>query len=311
MRRKDPREAERIFGALERFESEIRPLPGIGLRASRDTFVDRIIESQRKFEVFRRIATAEIGDRRADPDSGIFDPYMAAVLAHRGGDIDEALWLIFLAIHFGKHGQSKWQYVADFYGRLGAGAKWSWLIAASDVDAVRNWLAKNGAGFKHAGQRSGFGNHRKYESLGGWTPNGTGAVVESYVGWIQRFGSHATVLSVAFDRHPGDPGSQFDELYRSMRKSVHRFGRTACFDYLATISKLGLAPIEPGMAYLVDSTGPVRGARLLFGMDRAGAREIEPKLAELEEYLQIGFDPIEDALCNWQKDPAKFTPFRG
>jgi hypothetical protein len=34
------------------------------------------------------------------------------------------------------------------------------------------------------GVPGGFGNHRKYESLDADSPRGTGAVVESYVGWV-------------------------------------------------------------------------------------------------------------------------------
>lgn len=311
MRHKNPQEARRLFAALEQFEVEFQVVPGIRSQASRETFVDRIVESQRKAEVFRRMAVGEIGARRADPASGVFDPYKAAVLANQRGDIEEALWLVFLAVHFGKHRESKWQYVVDFYGRLGEGGRWSWGDASRDVEGVRDWLAENGPQFKRADQRSGFGNHRKYESLGGWTSAGTGAVVESYVGWIQESGSHETMLEIAFDRHPGDPTAQFDEIYRSMRKNVHRFGRTACFDYLATIGKLDLAPIEPGKAYLAGATGPLRGARIMFGSSRAGSRELESRLACLESHLHIGFDALEDALCNWQKDPSRFKRFRG
>jgi hypothetical protein len=34
-------------------------------------------------------------------------------------------------------------------------------------------------------------------------------------------------------------------------------------------------------------------------------------LVPLREELDVGFDVIEDALCNWQKSPAEFKPFRG
>lgn len=310
MRRKDPQEAERLFEALERFESDAGVLPGIRSVVKRETFVDRIIESRRKMEVFGRMTITDISEARSDPTSGLFDPYKAALLAQQRGDIEEALWLIFLAVHFGRHSHSKWQYAADFYGKLGEGT-WSWSAACSDVSAVRDWLADNSPKFKRPGQRSGFGNHRKYESLNGLGPNGTGAAIESYVSWIQGFGSHRVMLAEAIDQSPADSRSQFEYLYRSMRRSVHRFGRIGCFDYLATIAKLDLAPIEAGQAYLANSSGPIRGARLLFGGGSVGAIELERQLAVLETYLQVGFDPLEDALCNWQKNPAKFTAFRG
>jgi len=46
---------------------------------------------------------------------------------------------------------------------------------------------------------------------------------------------------------------------------VERFGRTAKFDYLTMVGKLGLAAIEPGSTYMQGATGPLKGARLLFG----------------------------------------------
>ena len=56
----------------------------------------------------------------------------------------------------------------------------------------------------------------------------------------------------------------FDYLYRSM-DAVASFGRMAKFDYLTMVAKLGLAPIEPGSTYMPGATGPLSGARLLFG----------------------------------------------
>jgi hypothetical protein len=47
----------------------------------------------------------------------------------------------------------------------------------------------------------------------------------------------------------GDRRKAFDALYRSM-SDVARFGRTARFDYLTMVGKLGLAPIEPGSTYI-------------------------------------------------------------
>jgi hypothetical protein len=101
-------------------------------------------------------------------------------------------------------------------------------------------------------------------------------------------------------------------LYRSVLQ-VRRFGRTGAFDYCATISKLGLAAIEPGMAGLVGATGPLDGARLLVlePGQRGRTRALEAALAPLQAELGVGFDALEDALCNWQKSPDEFKPFRG
>ena len=109
------------------------------------------------------------------------------------------------------------------------------------------------------------------------------------------------------------PQEAFDHLYRSMG-SVMSFGRTAKFDYLSMVGKLGLAPIEPGSTYLTGATGPLSGARLLFGGSKTSAlnrSELDTWLIQLGADLSVGMQVLEDALCNWQKSPAKFIPFRG
>ena len=58
------------------------------------------------------------------------------------------------------------------------------------------------------------------------------------------------------------------------------------------------------------STGPLKGARLLFG-ENATSAALDPRLVELGAELGVGMQVIEDALCNWQKSPDRFVPFRG
>jgi hypothetical protein len=108
---------------------------------------------------------------------------------------------------------------------------------------------------------------------------------------------------------PGNPTCAFDYLYRAM-DAVQGFGRTARFDYLTMIGKLRLCAIEPGSAYLVGATGPLAGARLLFG-NNEGPRALDRRLITLDQYLGVGMQVLEDALCNWRKSPSRFAPFRG
>jgi hypothetical protein len=138
---------------------------------------------------------------------------------------------------------------------------------------------------------------------------GTGAVVESYVRWVSPPRSHEQLVAEAIKRSNGDRRASFDDLYRSMHIVV-RFGRLARFDYLAMLGKLGLALIQPGSPYLKGSSGPLRGARLLFGREESSA-VLDAWIAELDEHLDVGMQVLEDALCNWQKSPDRFVPFRG
>ena len=106
----------------------------------------------------------------------------------------------------------------------------------------------------------------------------------------------------------GDPRRAFGELMRSMT-AVDSFGRTAKFDFLTMVGKLKLASIEPDSPYIIGSTGPRAGAELLFGVVQRPAA-LNQLSIELEAKLGVGMQVIEDALCNWQKSPDKFIPFR-
>ncbi len=138
--------------------------------------------------------------------------------------------------------------------------------------------------------------------------NGTGAVIESYVQWVNPPRSHEALMADALAEAENDPHEAFDRLYQSMN-ALRRFGRTARFDYLTMIGKLGLANIEPGTAYLSGSTGPLKGAQLLFGVGSRATLEV--LTAQLGNQLGVGMQVMEDALCNWQKSPGIFKPFRG
>jgi hypothetical protein len=140
--------------------------------------------------------------------------------------------------------------------------------------------------------------------------NGTGEAVATYVEWAGPSRSQVRRLLDAVSSAEGDSELAFDLLYHSM-DSVTRFGRTAKFDYLSFVSKLGLARIEPGRTYLKGATGPLIGARLLFEDQRSAPAALDARLVPLGLRLAVGFDVLEDALCNWQKSPAVFKPFRG
>jgi hypothetical protein len=87
------------------------------------------------------------------------------------------------------------------------------------------------------------------------------------------------------------------------------FGRLARFDYLTMVGKLELAPIRPGSAYIKGSTGPLLGAKLLFG--DGSATNLDKWVVQLDRKLQVGMQVLEDSLCNWQKSPDQFKSFQG
>jgi hypothetical protein len=303
---KDHALAAQLDEALRDFDSRIHRLPGIRNAATRSAFLEQVLESIRRVRYVAAISNRNISPLRADPANLIFDPVRAAVLRKKQGQMDEAFWFVFVFVHFGKHFRDGWLLARQVYGALGGGIVWDWARTSANPRAFREWLAK------HQDELTGrFGNHRKYESLKPWTATGTGAAVESYVAWVRNAGSHRDIIEEAKIHTAGDPHKTFDWLYRSMG-AVARFGRTARFDYLTMVGKIGLAPIEPGSTYMSGATGPFSGGCLLFGVpDSTSRAEMDKRLVRLGEHLDVGMQAMEDALCNWQKSPRSFVRFRG
>lgn len=305
MRPRDQARANSIELQLREFDTTRCPLPGIHQADRRQALLEQMLESIRRVEYIRVLRSRPISNRRADPDDVLFDPIRAAILQQRSGNIEEAFWLIFLFVHFGKHSRGGWRYAREAYRGDGPGSRWDWPRVSASPDAFRDWLRANRPTIQPGG---GFGNHRKRESLDADSANGTGAVVKSYVAWVGPHRRHIDAMNEALQSNNGDPKLAFDYLYKSMA-GIRRFGRLARFDYLTMIGKLDLAPISPGSAYLQGATGPLAGARLLFGGNES-ALVLDQRLVELDSTLNVGMQVLEDSLCNWQKSPDQFRPFR-
>jgi hypothetical protein len=303
---KRKKQIRQIAIALENFSRTQRQMPGIIVEEARQTLAMQMVASCRRIDYTNIIRSRAICRDRADPESPLFDPERAAILHARAGRFDEAIWLIFLATHFGKHSLHGWRLLHDVYSGLGVGV-WSWERVSTDPTAFREWLRAN----RHL-IGGAFGNHRKYESLSADSPAGTAAVVESYVGWIGPDRSHSKRFAELVRAGGNHPHNIFDHIYKSFK--VARFGRLGKLDFLCLLGRLDLAPIEPGSVYLTGATGPLRGARLLFGgnpVSRLRKEDLDDWIRELDVELEIGMQAMEDSLCNWQKSPMKFIHFRG
>lgn len=313
LRAKDKRLGQRLDAALQSFGRQRIRLPGIQSAANRGAFVEQLIESVHRIRYIEVIRLRDVNPLRANPASDLFDPLKAAIHYQRQGNIDEAFWLVFLSVHFGKNRRTGWRLARDVYGALGSAPIWDWPRVSSNPQNFRRWLAAHEATLQGGdGIARHFGNHRKYQSLDAHSGSGTGAAVESYVTWVRQPHTHGQVIQDAQDTVGTDPRAVFDFLYKSMN-AVASFGRTAKFDYLTMAGKLDLAPIEPASTYMAGATGPLTGARLLFGQPNASATDLNAKLVQLDARLKLSFgmQVLEDALCNWQKSPRRFVPFRG
>ena len=116
VRPKDVAVAERLNQQLTSFDSEEHPLRGIALKEQRDAFVEQLIESIRRIQYVSVISKRNLSCLRTDPSSTYFDPLKAAILFKRKQHIDEAFWMVFLFVYFGKNQQTGWRLARDIYG---------------------------------------------------------------------------------------------------------------------------------------------------------------------------------------------------
>lgn len=282
-------------------------LPGIDDETNLEVFILQIIDSQRRIKYIQKILEREHTNLVADPKSKAFDPLKAAVYFLNNQMIDEACWLIFLSINFGKNKKTNWALVKAFYGNLGDSENWTWEKITNDKVAFKSWIFENYQKLKTYGN---FGNHRKYCSL---KPNIFSKVILSYIDWIETNGGHSNLFNKAINSSKNDPKDSFLSLYKQMN-DVYSFGRMGKFDYLCMIGKMKLANITPGEIFLSEATGPKDGCFILFGHhNKADINLMNDKLTLLEQKinLEFGMQILEDAICNWQKNPNKYIYFNG
>lgn len=304
MRPRNRHEAARLRTAIAEYERESGTLPGIKVAEARISLIEQILESQHRVDYIRRLGERDLSPSRVDPRSDLFDPLKGAVVRQKTGDLEDALWLVFLFVHFGRHRRDPWAYSRATYAGSSPEAMWNWPRVASNLDAFERWISESAAEIRAAG--GGFGNHRKYERF-----EDTGRVVRTYFEWTEG-GSQIARLRASVDRAGGDPHLAFADLYGSLG-TVSRFGRMARLDFLSTIGRLRLVDIAPDRAYIEEATGPIRGAALLWRGDVARTempRELDARVTALGRALSVGPDALEDAICNWQKSPDRFRPFR-
>lgn len=278
-----------------------------GLKAPNrvECFAKQLIDSVRRIEYIKTLSVRPINQRCADSNVNTFNPIKAAIWHRNQGNVDEAFWIAFLSTHFGKNRRSAWNLTRTVYHGKGGSNIWSWNNVRDNTEDFKIWLDKNDTKIRMSGS---FGNHRKYESI-----NQLGDVVESYIGWVNASGNHKQLIDDSILISGPNSRDLFNQLYKSM--DVYRFGRTGKFDFLCTVGKLSLANIEPDNLFLNGATGPVSGVKLLF--NNSIDTPIQHQQLEIIELLEqhLGFDfgmqVLEDALCNWQKNPGTYKYFGG
>lgn len=299
-----------LADALRAYQQAHGELAGLRPNGAEDTLIRQMIASLRRTEYIRFLDRRAHSPRRSDPHDEIFDPIIAAHTLRNEGRLDEAVWIVFLATQFGKHAVDGWKLCANILGSFGHGPIWTKAEYGARPQDFEAMLDANSANLAEANIAGRYSNHRQYVSR---KPDSIAMTFREAYAWLFQFGSFSDHVRDVHRRKGQEPAGAFNELYNSM-KSVHSYGRLGAFDFLTMIGKLGLAPIFPGSTYLVGATGPLRGARLLFhgATDhRVTPRELQARFDQLDNFLNIGMQPLEDSVCNWQKNPQTFVHFKG
>lgn len=309
VRRCNDREAG-IRAGLTQYQAVHGPLMGIQQQAHLDTLVRQMIASLRRTEYINVMKIRLHSPHRSDPNNPLFDPLVAAHLLSRAGRQDEAIWMVFLATQFGKHIKDGWKLCANIYGSFGIGPVWSAAEYRRNRPAFAAMLVRNAQNLADPAIAGRYSNHRQYVSR---RPNSIERTFAEMYNWIFEENSFDDKVRRIHREMGQDPEVVFNKLYGSVRK-IYSFGRLGAFDFLTMLGKIGLSPISPGSAYLVGATGPLNGARLLFhGTTNhpVTAYQLSRDFDRLDDYINIGKQPLEDSVCNWQKSPGRFKQFHG
>jgi hypothetical protein len=139
LRPSDVGRAAKLDAHLVKFSAEVKALSGVEDVDARSVLVEQIVESLRRIEFVHFVRDEKTDPRRADPQSELFDPIRAAAFRMKKGEFDEAFWLVFLAIHFGKHVKHGWALARAVYSGSHGGV-WTWKRVSQNVGEFRAWL---------------------------------------------------------------------------------------------------------------------------------------------------------------------------
>lgn len=280
-------------------------LVGIHNPVQKQTLILQILDSIKRINYIQILISRVWSINRINPSLNTFDPLMAAAWHIRNHNIKEAIWLIFLSIHFGKHRSTGWKLSQAIYGHLGVNPIWNYDNVSTHIDDFIDWLDENQYILK---QQGSFSNHRKYQSLSATNRTGTGETIKSFIQILPQ------LLPENIPNHNASRGELFGEFYHVM-DNVVGFGRLAKFDFLTMLGKFNILPIEPDHPYLQGSTGPINGAIKLYGLEnnKVNVKDLNMMVTDLGNNLNLyfGMQVLEDSLCNWQKDPIHYQRFRG
>lgn len=295
---------QNIKEMLDNAKQEI-DLPGIDSYPEEHTFIKQILDSTKRIQYLKIIQDRGCSISRANPYTNGFNPLMGAVALLNENNYDEACWLVFLYVLFGKDKRG-YGLLKSFYNRLGdENSLHSYHYVVQNLDEVGEWIEVNRAALKANGN---FGNHRKYESLKN-SPKGIINTIRSYIELMHL--GHEEYFESIINIVGNDRFKLFDYLYKDFSK-IFRYGRLSIFDHLTMLGKLNIIEIEPASCYIKDATGPKDGLKDLLNLQNIDNKTLEQVSIIISNHLKLPFKMqiLEDALCNWQKSKTVYIRFK-
>ena len=261
----------------------------------------QLIESKEREAEIKKLLDSEIDPEVINPQSDKFDP-IQAIIYLKHSHYEEACWLSFLLIYTNDSEHTDWDFMRKLYSGAGLNVAGSltWQLLNDQPNMLNQRLETMTLSLAQSQPKPKFGHHRAYESL-----NHLPIVFSSYIDFINEKGGHRALFK------PKDKAidkiDYFKVLYSLIRQNIYRFGRLSTYEHLCLLGKLGLAEVEPDSCYIAEASGPKRGAKLLFGM--LNNEQLDEHAVDLADYLQVGYQQLEAAICHWQKSPERFVKY--
>ncbi len=229
-----------------------------------------------------------------------YQSYVPFVLSQRSSiKSKEKVWLLFLATYFGKSNSSKWELF-----KRSAFDNSKNLISYSSIEGDREKYFNHLRSFDFY-KNANYSNHRKFIAK----------KLDGDKGFIRS----ANFLMDNIEDYIFDHPEKFDIVYNSALK-IPNFGRMGAFDFTSSLCKCACNVLEPTDLYLKNSTGPLIGIGELLKIGEIENQSKKDKV-KLGNDLLVWFiantnifmcaQVLEDAICNWQKSPAKYKKYFG
>ncbi len=258
----------------------------------------QLIDSIEQEAAIKALLESNIREQCCNPKWEEFNP-IKAVIYLKDKDYEEACWLSFLLIYTNDSEQTDWAFMRKLYGGVGLNLNTAltWQQVNKSFDQRMALLEELSSSLALSNPKPKFGHHRAYESL-----SHLPIAFSSYIDFINEQGGHQVLFRPKVPVL--DKTAYFQQLYALIRKNVYRFGRLSTFEYLCLLGKMDLADVEPDSCYIAEASGPKRGAKLLFGvLDDA---KLDDHAIGLADYLNVGYQEMEAAICHWQKSPDRY-----